>query len=178
LPKKSSSLELLLHHGISTRDLTTLNSLWNEKRDSKKEENKGEEREDEEREGEEKGEEEGEEEGGEGEDVDKDDEEDEEEKVIHLNIKVSDAKIKEPIDLKCSVSKDGTIFLDSVTTGGKTLDDIFALNENTIEKLFEFLEEHGVDEHFGLFCQSYNVTRKLKDNLHVVKSLVSFLQKE
>jgi len=81
-------------------------------------------------------------------------------------------------EFKCTVSKDATIFLDSITIGTQTLDDIFSLNENTIEHLFGFLEEHGIDENFGGFVQSYNVTRKLKANFNVVRQLSDFLKKE
>lgn len=82
------------------------------------------------------------------------------------------------VEFKCTVSKDSTIFLDSITAGGKTLDDIFSLSENTIERLFEYLEEHGVTDGFGAFVQQYNVSRKMKSNFQVVRGLVQFLQKE
>jgi len=94
--------------------------------------------------------------------------------IVTVNIKNG----SQSADFKCTVSKDATIFLDSIKIGDKVLDDIMSLSQNTIEKLFDYLVEHGVDENFGGFVQSYNVTRKIKKQLVVTKELVSFLKKE
>jgi len=99
-----------------------------------------------------------------------------EEKNITLNVQIKNKT--DVLEFKLVVNKEGTLFLDAITSGGKSIDDIYSLSQNTIERLFEFLEQHGIDENFGNFAQSYNVSRKIKANNSVVKTVLSFLKKE
>lgn len=105
-----------------------------------------------------------------------DDDENLEEKDITFTVNIKNGS--DTVVFKCSASTDGSIFLDSVTTGDKTLDDINSLNEQTIEGIFQFLEDHGVSDSFGRFVHEYNCSRKMKNNAQAIKALVSFLQKE
>jgi len=101
---------------------------------------------------------------------------DDQEKNVILTINVK--KGTDSVDFKCSVSKDQQIYLDSITFGENTLDDVMALNESTIEGLFGYLEELGVGAEFGNFVQYYNVSRKVKSNIAAYKKLAKFLAKE